>query len=178
MRRAIIAGALLIPTAAFAFGFNAGGGAGATKAYVDTQVSSMQAAVMAAMPQPANMAPPTDSTAAAIGSTTSRYMLQDSVRPARYRSATGTTSGGSGVATITWSTPFASTPNPLGDPSVVNANASTSMIQCNWTSISTTGATVTCRQPLVNLTISLGALTLLPAAPNGLVVSATAVQPL
>lgn len=180
MHRAAIVASLCLALVAVGYNakaqFSAGGGVGAdvTKAYVDAAVAT----AMAAIPTAASMVPPTDSASGAVGAVTNQFARPDAVRPARYRSSTGTIAGGAGVATITWSTPFATTPNPLGDPAVVNANAATSMIQCNWTSISTTGATVKCVQPLISLSISLGALTLLPTAPNGLVVSATAVQPL
>lgn len=150
----------------------------AMNAAIASMESSMQAWTSGQLPQPANSAPISDSTTAAIGSQTTRYMLADSVRPARYRSGSCTLAGGVGTCSLTWSTPFATTPNPIGDPAVINAGAATAMIQCNWTAISTTGATIKCVQPAISLTISLGALTLLPNATNGLVVSGTAVQPL
>lgn len=77
-----------------------------------------------------------------------------------------------------FSSAFSETPNPLGDPSVVNANTATSMVQCNWSVLSTTGGTVVCKAPLLSLTIALGPLTILPSAADGLVVAGTAVQPL
>lgn len=159
--------------------FSSGGGVGpdlsgyVTTTALNTAVADMQSTVMAAMPQPANTAPVTDATVAAIGSITNRYQLPDAVRPARYRSGSCTISGGQ--CTITWSTAFPSTPNPIGDPAALNANTGI-YIQCNWVSISTTNAVVKCAAPLV--TISLGLLNLLPSAANGTVVSATAVQPL
>lgn len=149
---------------------------GISQATLDDAMTAMQSTVMTAMPQPANAAPVSDATVPAIGSATTRYMLQDSVRPARYRSGSCTLSAG--TCTITWSSAFSATPNPLGDPSVVNANTATNMVQCNWSALSTTGGTVVCKAPLLSLTIALGPLTVLPSAADGLVVAGTAVQPL
>lgn len=156
MRRIIIA-ALLLSTAAL--------GQTGTVA-VDTS----------AMPSPATAVPSPDMLGGAIG-VSNRYMRADSVRPRNSRSVNGTIAGGNGFATVTWPTPFVSaSPVPLGIQPV-NATSTTAMITCNFTAISQTGATVRCTQPLVSLSISLGALTLLPAAANGLVVGITAIEP-
>lgn len=148
------------------------GGGGISQSYVDDQI----AAVMSAMPQPANATPPTDSTAGSIGSSTTRYMLQDSVRPARYRSGSCTIAGGSGQCTITWSTAFSVAPNPLGDPTVMNSNFGTSQLTCNWIPpMTTTTGTVGCRSSVLGLVVLGNILSFLT---NGTVVYGTAVQPL
>lgn len=175
MRRSVAAAALLIPTAALAFGFNAGGGAGATKSYVDSQIAALQSTVMSAMPQPGNITPPTDTTTGAVGATTTRFMREDAVRPARYRAGNCTIAGGAGQCTITWSTAFAVTPQPLGDPAVLNPNFATSQLTCNWTALSTTQGTIICRSSVLSLAI-LG--NILTALGNGATVYGTAVQPL
>jgi hypothetical protein len=168
----IAAASILAAREVGAFGFSAGGGGGATKTYIDQQI----AAVWAGMPQPANMAPPTDASAAAIGSTPTRYMLQDSVRPARYRSGSCQITGGGGQCTITWSTPFAVTPNPLGDPTVINGNFAAAQLTCNWIPpISATSGTVGCRSSVLGLVVLGNILTFLT---NGTTVYGTAVQPL
>lgn len=148
----------------------------ASQSSMQSSMTDLQSTVMNAIPQPGNVVPPTDNTTGSVGATVSRYMLQDAVRPARYRSGSCTLNAGQ--CTITWSTPFGATPNPLGDPSVVNTNSGTNMVQCNWSAISTTSGTVVCKAPALTLNISLGSLTLLPNAANGLVVAGTAVQPL
>src|ERR1700760_2526054 len=74
-----------------------------------SDLTALQSTIMAAMPQPATVAPAPDSTAAVIGSSRMNYMLQDSVRPARYRS--GSCQLSSGACTINWSSSFAATPN-------------------------------------------------------------------
>lgn len=150
------------------------GGVSATGITID-QLNSAISSVMAAMPKPANTAPVTDGTSAAIGSDTSRYMLPDSVRPARYRSGNCTIAGGQGQCTITWSTAFAATPNPLGDPAVLNPNFATSQLTCNWVTLTTTQGTIVCRSSVLSLAI-LG--NILTALGNGATVYGTAVQPL
>lgn len=124
------------------------------------------------LPIPSDEVPPTDTATGAAG-TMPTYQRGNAIRPARYRSSTCVLSGG--TCSLSWSTPFSGTPNPIGDPAVINTNGGI-YIQCNWSAISAAGATIKCAAPLV--TISLGLLNLLPAAPNGLVVAATAVQPL
>lgn len=170
MHRALLIGVLLAPTAAIAFSFTGGGGAGVTKAYVDSQVT----AIMSAMPKPAAIVPPTDTTTGAVGSSPD-YMRADAPRPARYRSSSCTIAGGQGQCTITWSTPFASTPNPLGDPAVLNPGFATAQLTCNWAALSTTQGTVICRSSILSLAILGNILTLLG---NGATVYGTAVQPL
>lgn len=157
---------------------NGGGPVDLTGLALASDLATLQSQVtdiVAAMPQPANMAPVADASAAAIGTATGHYMLQDSVRPARYRSGTCTLSAGS--CTIVWSSDFAVTPNPLGDPSIVNSSAGTLQLRCNWTSMTAHQGVVSCRSSAISLSISLGPLTLLPNAVDGLVVSGTAVPP-
>lgn len=148
---------------------------GITQAQLDSAISAMQATVMATLPQPASVVPSSDTGAGAVGSS-SNYMRQDSIRPSRYRSGSCVLSGG--ACTITWSSAFAVTPNPLGDPSIVNPNTATSRISCNWTSLSATSGVVSCKAATVTLTISLGPLTLFPNASDGLTVAGTAIPPL
>lgn len=165
--------ALVVFGYAIAFAQWGSGDGGASVAYVDAKVAEL----WAGMPLPANAAPVTDSSAAAIGSAVGRYMLQDSVRPARYRSSNCTISGGTGQCTITWSTPFSVTPNPLGDPTAINTSWSTLQFNCNWIAPgpTTTGGTVGCRTSVLGLAI-LG--TIWSLLGNGVVVYGTAVQPL
>lgn len=126
------------------------------------------------MPTPADTIPPTDNATGAAGSTPT-YVRGDAIRPARYRSGSCTIVGGQGQCTITWSTPFATTPNPLGDPAVLNPGFATAQLTCNWITMSTTQGTIVCRSSILSLAILGNILTLLG---NGATVYGTAVQPL
>lgn len=146
------------------------GASGITQAQLD----AVQATIIAAMPKPAAIIPPTDTTTGAIGSSPD-YMRADAPRPARYRSGNCTIAGGAGQCTITWSTAFSITPNPLGDPAVLNPGFATAQLTCNWASLTTSQGTVICRSSILSLAI-LG--NILTALGNGVTVYGTAVQPL
>lgn len=151
------------------------GGGGITQQQLDDAVAAVQNTVMAAMPQPGNVTPPTDNTAGAIGAATTRFMREDAVRPARYRAGNCTITGGAGQCTIPWSTAFAVTPQPVANPTVINPNFVTAQLTCNWVSLSTTQGVVGCRSSVLSLAILGPILTLLG---NGATVYGTAIQPL
>lgn len=150
------------------------GGAGVTQQQLDAAMSSVQSTVMAAMPKPAAIVPPTDTTTGAVGISPD-YMRADAPRPARYRAGNCTIAGGAGQCTIPWSTPFAVTPQPLGDPAVLNPNFATAQLTCNWVTMTVNNGTVICRSSILSLAI-LG--NILTALGNGATVYGTAVQPL
>lgn len=174
LRNALIALTVSMTPAAAQFS-GGGGGGGVSADQLAAAVAAAKSDVMSAMPLPAIGPPLTDSVTGDTGSQTSRYMLADSVRPARYRSGSCTIAGGAGQCTISWSTAFAVAPNPLGDPAVLNPGFATSQLTCNWVTLTTTQGTIVCRSSILSLAILGNILSFLG---NGVTVYGTAVQPL
>lgn len=96
--------------------------------------------VQAIIPQPANITPPSESTAAATGAQTMRYALEDHVHQ-RITRAQDVTTDASGYWAASWaSMPLAQAPAVWP----IAINSTTQPVICNVTTRTTTGATGRC----------------------------------
>ncbi len=93
----------------------------------------------------------------------------------RYAKQHTTTAGSPSVLTVVWPVGRFNAPPIMPDPTVVN-NDATTLYKATVISCDATGCTIKITKQSVNLTISLGALTLNPAVTSPVVVNVFAIQ--